>query len=86
MSPCAMTLRMPGCVDKIPNDLDRPFRRGEQVNVANDFLRAPQAARRAATDHVRMLAQTVEQRLGDGQRVTQAMFGGVLALARDTFE
>ena len=75
-----------GLCHKIPNDFNRLLGRGQQVNVADDFLGPAQTARRAATDHVRMLPQTVEQRFGNGKCIAETMLGGVLPFARDAFE
>ena len=46
--------------DKPPNYLRRPFRRCQQINVADDFLDPPQTAGSTTSDDVRMPAQTVE--------------------------
>ena len=59
-----MTLMMPGCCVKKSMTAAGFLGRGQQIDVADDFLAPPQAARRAATNHVGMRAQIVQNRLG----------------------
>ena len=68
------------------DDLRRLLRRGEQINVPNHLAMPPQAARRAAADHVRMGPQRFQQRLSPRERLAEEMARGVGAAAVDAFE
>ncbi len=61
-------------------------RRRQQVNVTANLLEPPQAPRRAATHHIWMFAQIVQQRFGDAQRITQQMLARISAPPFDSFQ
>ncbi len=86
VSPWAVIFRMPGCVTKHPITSAGFFDGREQIDVADDLLEPPQAARRTAADHTGMFAQSIEQRFGGAQCSAQQMFCGISPPPLDALE
>ena len=86
VSPLAETLRTPGWLVKKSMTAAGCFGGSQQIDVADDLLATAQAARRAATHHVGMAAQAVQDRFRHGQGVAQQMARGVLAAELDALQ
>ena len=86
VSPLALTLHDARLRAKKSITAAGLLRGGQQINVANDFLAPAQTAGGAATHHVRMLAQAVQDRLGGAAGRRKEMAGGVLTAEIDPCE